>query len=53
MTTQEILKNLFESAEAILAKSGSAGKPTEDNLGDINNDACDIIYYLNMLKEQQ
>lgn len=51
MTIQEILKELTDTADKILANSGSAGQLTDDNLGNINNDACDIIYYLNMLKE--
>lgn len=51
MTIQEILKELQFCAEGILDCSGSKGEVTSDNLGNINNYACDIVYYLKMLKE--
>lgn len=50
MTAKELIKNIEESAEAILAKSGSKGQVTGENLGDINNDACDVVFYLKQLK---
>ena len=49
MTAKELIKNIKESTEAILAKSNSKGQVTGENLGDINNDACDIAYYLKQL----
>lgn len=48
---QGLLQEIADSNGKILAASGSAGKLTNDNLGDINNNACDVAYYLGLLQK--
>ena len=46
---QNLVALIEESVNAILRKTNSNSKPSEELVGDINNDACDIHFYIRTL----
>jgi hypothetical protein len=48
---QKLLAEIEDSNNHILEMSAGRVHPTEEGLGSINNDACDIAFFMKQLKE--
>lgn len=47
---QKLLAEIEDSNNKILDASNSRFAPSEEGLGDINNNSCDVSFFLNQLK---